>query len=84
MQRPMQTPCAPLSLDSSSLLPICLHRCSYIHMGSLAYLGMNRAILQLPPPLPPSSIKGWLAGEVWKALELAMQVGDLSSALPVL
>ncbi|GAB4823027.1 hypothetical protein N2152v2_010073 [Parachlorella kessleri] len=46
----------------------------YIHLGSLAYLGMNRAVMQLPPPFGSSSLKGLLAAEVWRMLELLMQV----------
>ncbi len=48
--------------------------CRYVHLGSLAYLGMNRAVMQLPPPFPATSLKGVLAAEVWRALELMMQV----------
>ena len=35
---------------------------------------MNRAVMQLPPPFGSSSLKGLLAAEVWRMLELLMQV----------
>lgn len=52
-----------------------VYRCRYIHLGSLAYIGSNRAVMQLPTALPVSSLKGWVAAHVWRALELYMQVG---------
>ena len=54
---------------------------SYVHLGSLAYLGMNRAVMQLPTQLPVTSLKGWLAAHVWRALELYMQVRGGGSSL---
>lgn len=46
-----------------------------MHLGSLAYLGMDRAVMQLPSAFPFKTLKGWLVGHAWRGLETFMQVG---------
>lgn len=47
----------------------------YVHLGSLAYLGMDRAVMQLPAVFPFKTLKGWLVGHAWRGMETFMQVG---------
>ncbi|GAB4816314.1 hypothetical protein N2152v2_003360 [Parachlorella kessleri] len=46
----------------------------YTHLGSLAYLGMDRAVMQLPYAFPFKTLKGWLVGHAWRGMETFMQV----------
>ena len=49
---------------------------SYIHLGSLAYLGSHRGVMDLPFKLPfLKTLRGYLGAQTWRFLETYMQVG---------
>ncbi|KAK9818387.1 hypothetical protein WJX72_011813 [[Myrmecia] bisecta] len=46
----------------------------YVHLGSLAYIGADKAVMELPyKNTPVSAFKGWLMGFAWKGAETFMQ-----------
>lgn len=52
------------------------HPCSYFHLGSLAYLGSHRGVMDLPFKLPfLKTLRGYLGAQTWRFLETYMQVG---------
>lgn len=48
---------------------------SYFHLGSLAYLGSHRGVMDLPFKTPfLKTLRGYLGAQTWRFLETYMQV----------
>lgn len=47
---------------------------SYLHMGSLAYVGADAAVMKLPFGGPHGVIKGLMMGFLWRGMETFMQI----------
>ena len=47
----------------------------YVHLGSLAYIGADKAVMDPAyKDSPVGALRGWLMGFAWKGLETFMQI----------
>lgn len=56
-------------------LPLDASPFKYVHLGSLAYIGADKAVMDpAHKDSPVGAIKGWLMGFAWKGAETFMQI----------
>lgn len=71
----MRSSQAPDTVSVSAGIPNTASPFNYVHLGSLAYIGADKAVMD--PAYkdgPVGALKGWLMGFAWKGVETFMQI----------